>query len=267
MDCARARTMLGRMLLVGWLGLACTWPVGTSEALGQTISLPSIYTFSVDTTVVVPDSGAGFVGGTKRASSASNRLGLFPPQRAAGVERQAAGVAVTARIHDPEAADAALLKEARDRRAATKSLSEYRLGEGDSPILLPGHRKIGTVPAGSRIGSKVAPAAKGSARSNHALALSADDPGLQSVSELRRRQAASATNNDRETLELVERARRSASAGKTAIAASYYRSAARQASPALKRQIDSEWRALAAPKTTDPAVKPAAVPAKRGVAF
>ena len=33
-----------------------------------------------------------------------------------------------------------------------KSLSENRLGEGDSPILLPGHRKIGTVPDGFRIG-------------------------------------------------------------------------------------------------------------------
>jgi acyl-homoserine-lactone acylase len=37
----------------------------------------------------------------------------------------------------------------------TKSQSENRLGEGDSPILLPGqHRKIGTVPDNSRIGSK-----------------------------------------------------------------------------------------------------------------
>jgi hypothetical protein len=37
---------------------------------------------------------------------------------------------------------------------STKSLSENRLGEGDSPILLRGLRKIGTVPTGSRIGSK-----------------------------------------------------------------------------------------------------------------
>ena len=34
-----------------------------------------------------------------------------------------------------------------------KSLSENRLGEGDSPILLRGLRKIGTVPVGFRIGS------------------------------------------------------------------------------------------------------------------
>ena len=33
-------------------------------------------------------------------------------------------------------------------------LSENRLGKGDSPILLRGLRKIGTVPDGSRIGSK-----------------------------------------------------------------------------------------------------------------
>jgi len=35
-----------------------------------------------------------------------------------------------------------------------KSLSENRLREGDSPILLPGHRKIGTDPADFKIGFK-----------------------------------------------------------------------------------------------------------------
>jgi hypothetical protein len=37
-------------------------------------------------------------------------------------------------------------------RDANKSLSENRLGEGDSPILLQRLRKIGTVPGGFRIG-------------------------------------------------------------------------------------------------------------------
>ena len=35
-----------------------------------------------------------------------------------------------------------------------KDLSQNRLGEGDSPILLRGLRKIGTVPDGSGIDSK-----------------------------------------------------------------------------------------------------------------
>ncbi len=47
----------------------------------------------------------------------------------------------------------------------TKSLSENRLGEGDSPILLRGLRKIGTVPAGSRIGSKQSGGGSPSSRS------------------------------------------------------------------------------------------------------
>lgn len=41
-----------------------------------------------------------------------------------------------------------------------KSLSENHLREGHNPILLPGHRKIGTVPDGSRIGSKLVSYAK-----------------------------------------------------------------------------------------------------------
>ena len=40
------------------------------------------------------------------------------------------------------------------RHEMIESLSENRLREGDSPILLRGLRKIGTVPDGSRIGSE-----------------------------------------------------------------------------------------------------------------
>ena len=45
-----------------------------------------------------------------------------------------------------------------DSRRIRKGLSENRLGEGDSPILLRGLRKIGTVPDGSRIDTKPAAA-------------------------------------------------------------------------------------------------------------
>jgi hypothetical protein len=49
-----------------------------------------------------------------------------------------------------------LLLDVEARHFSSKSLSEYRLGEGDSPNLLRGLRKIGTVPDGSRIGPKAA---------------------------------------------------------------------------------------------------------------
>ncbi len=48
------------------------------------------------------------------------------------------------------------------RNFTAKSRSENRSGKGDSPILLGGTRKIGTVPNGFRIGSK--PQAKVSRR-------------------------------------------------------------------------------------------------------
>ena len=84
-----------------------------SSAAAQTIQLPTLSTFSVDTTVVVPDSGGAVVGGMRRASSGINRFNGLPRQQAIGVERQAAGMSVTAKIHDPAEADEALLKEAR----------------------------------------------------------------------------------------------------------------------------------------------------------
>ena len=197
--------MKRRTLVVGCLA----WFIA-APALAQTIQLPSIHTFSVDTTVVVPDSGTGFIAGGKQARTSSNQFGGLPPGRAIGVDRQAAGMAVTARIHDPEAADVALLKEAQARRARTGAAPTRTTGRG--------------------------------------LALAPDDPGLHSVAELRRGHSAAAPGgNERATLEFIERARRASSAGKTAIAASYYRSASRQATGPLKQQIDAEWRRLDAP--------------------
>jgi hypothetical protein len=188
------------------LVVAClAWWIAVT-ALAQTIQLPSIHTFSVDTTVVVPDSGTGFIAGGKQARTSSSQFGGLPAGRAIGVDRQGAGMAVTAKIHDPEAADAALLNEAQARRARTDAAPARKTGAG--------------------------------------LALAPDDPGLHSVAELRRRQGAAAPGNQRETLEFIERARRASTAGKSAIADSYYRSASRQATGPLKQQIDAEWRRL-----------------------
>ena len=51
----------------------------SADARGQlptTVQLPSISSFSYNGTVVVPDSGTGFLGGVKRAATGSSRRGL-----------------------------------------------------------------------------------------------------------------------------------------------------------------------------------------------
>ena len=80
------------------------------HATAETIQLPSIHEFSIDTTVVVPDRGNSWVAGSKRAASGTNRLGGIPAQRAGGVERQANGAAVSAQIHRSRRSQSSLAK-------------------------------------------------------------------------------------------------------------------------------------------------------------
>lgn len=192
------------MRLCGCL-VGLTAMVSGADAFAQTIQLPSVHVFSVDTTVIVPDSGQAWVAGDKRASSGTNRFGGIGPQRATGIERQATGAAVVAKIHDPQQADQALLEQAKAGRA--------KLASGQA-----------------------APKAE--------LALTPSDPGLRSVADIQRQRAQQAAGQKRETLALVEKARQAGSEGKASTAALYYRTASRQATGSLKQQIDAEMRRL-----------------------
>ncbi len=111
--------MLARMLFATLL-------VATSSgALAQTIQLPSFNNVGVNTTVIVPDRGSAYLGGSRRAGSNWSSFGALPRTRGWGIRRQASGMSVSARIHDPRAADAALRRcrptQRGSRRTATAS--------------------------------------------------------------------------------------------------------------------------------------------------
>jgi hypothetical protein len=108
-----------------------------APAQAQTIQLPSFHSFSVDTTVVVPDSGSAHLGGTKRARAARDRFGPGVPQRTVGVERQASGAAALAKIHDPREREAALRREAQARGVKKEAVAppvDRRTAALDPPV-------------------------------------------------------------------------------------------------------------------------------------
>ena len=98
---------------------------------GQTVvQLPTFHQFTVSTTVLVPDSGAGFAGGTGRSASGSSQRGLpglaMPGvrpsgNRAVGRSDAAGGMAIQAQIHDPDAIDRHLLGQADPNGARPRS--------------------------------------------------------------------------------------------------------------------------------------------------
>jgi hypothetical protein len=105
-----------------------------AEGRSQVIHLPTFEQFSVSTTVVVPDSGRGFLGGVKRARYGSSSRG-FPlvskvpglsrlaKNRAIGSSLSSSGASVTATIIDHAEYDREVLGEAAARRGVPLVLS------------------------------------------------------------------------------------------------------------------------------------------------
>ena len=175
--------------------------------VGQVIQLPSFHSFSVDTTVVVPDAGRAATAGNRQRRASASRLGPLPANRSVGVDRQATGASALAAIHDPLQADAALR-----RRAQTQSRAPV---ENSPPTLAPWAGRT-----------------------------AATDPPLRSMAAIEGQRASRAAAVERETLALVQKARTAAAGGKPGVAKIYYQRAAAQASGRLRHTITAELEKL-----------------------
>src|SRR4051794_25351818 len=91
-----------------------------TAAQAQVVQLPSMNTFSVQTSVLVPDSGGAYLGGVGRAAQGSTSRGWGPLGRntGRGGAVMGTGVMVHATIIDHEELDALVLEEARALREA-----------------------------------------------------------------------------------------------------------------------------------------------------
>jgi hypothetical protein len=89
--------MTGQTKLLTWVVL-----LSTAQSLQAqiTIQQPVLERFSVNTTVVVPDSGGAYLGGLKRAGESRKEFGPLPSGTSTGLFREHAGVSVHVFIHD-----------------------------------------------------------------------------------------------------------------------------------------------------------------------
>jgi hypothetical protein len=211
--------------------LAALPAVAMAQARLGTVQLPTFNFFTVNTTVEVPDSGGGVLGGVGSAASGCNGqgipgLGSRPFANVAGGSSRAGGnMSVIAEIHDFEAMDRKLLGEDFDRTAdsttAADALAVRRL-----PIML---RPV--------VGAK----------SRQPSALAADSTGASSVSEIRRQQAADDSAGQQEAQRLFEQAAELQSAGKSGVAKVYYQMVAHRATGDLKERAQTAIRELSGP--------------------
>lgn len=213
------------VLLVGPAYLAAQQPT--------TVQLPEFRYFTVQTTVSVPDSGRGFLGGVNRAGSSrvtrgtplGGLAGPLGRSTAIGSERSTSSVGVHATIIDHAAMDRAVLDEAARRRA---------LG---SPLML-------ADPATRRKADFL------SRNVGHASDIplrnveSHSEPRLPSVAEIRRQNDAAAQRRFDEAAAYVEKSRQLVADGKNGAAKIYLRMAAERADGEFKDEILAQLEAI-----------------------
>lgn len=184
------------------------------SAHGQTVvQLPSMHTFSVQTSVLVPDSGGATLGAIRRAAHARNARGApgWGPlgRNVAGAgAAMSTGVSVHATIIDHAELDALVLEEARaTREAMGKELIE------DRPRVKP-PRETGPI---------------------------------ESVASIKRRLAAEDAEMEAQAERDFEKAMRCEQEGQLSLARSYYRIAAKKSTGDVKQRAMERVAALPSP--------------------
>ena len=222
-------------LPVTWLAAAALG-LGAGESFAQpptTVQLPTFSSFSVGTTVSVPDRGSVTMGGVNRSAIGRSEFGVpllpFRPFKntAIGKDVSASGMRVSATIHDFEAMDEYLLNQPTSFRSRQLSaLQNHRGGLAAS-----GHTLQPRDPA------------RGSSWRVAAPQGTAERPQMSLV-DARARRVRQQTARSSEAGDFFERGRRAEATGKTSVAKIYYQMAARRADGALQSQIAARLAAI-----------------------
>jgi hypothetical protein len=192
----------------------------------QAVQLPTFRFFGASTTVEVPDSGSGLIGGLNSSSAGQNNSGIpglgFRPftNRAISGGGQGGGTSVTATIHDFDALD-------------RQRLGPDFFADSRTPVML-----RGVALASAKGASPVA----------------TDSIGGQSVADIRRQQAAEDLATQAEAAQYCEQARAAEAVGKPGVAKIYYQMAARRAAGSFKAEILAQLRRINAASHATPGV-------------
>lgn len=176
-----------------------------AQQSGVAVQLPTFSYFSVNTSVLVPDSGAGIAAAMRREEA--NRIMYGPgPSVAQGRAASASGVTVHATIHDPAAESGLVLRNDPAERETQASFA----------------RRFNKAAEGSSAGR-------------------AD----LSVAEIKRQRARAGDQDQADALRFFQRGRAAESKGQFGVAAIYYRQAATRASGELRTAAIKQLKVVA----------------------
>jgi len=232
---AKRKTLPMRVSRLGFALTVCLC-LTAFEAWAQpatSVQLPTFSFATVGTTVMVPDGGAAFMGGINRASSGRTEFGVpgmpFPgfQNRGIGQDRSATSFWATAKIHDFDAMDQALLNTPSPDGVARMNPGISH-GLTETPAAIAG-RSFQRNPA------KLA--------GNWQVEPDPPAPVSDAVAEQANRVARQATRAE-EADSFFARGQKAEADGKPAVAKIYYQMAARRATGDLKQQVQSRLDAV-----------------------
>ncbi|MGH7137617.1 MAG: hypothetical protein ACREHD_17865 [Pirellulales bacterium] len=205
---------MARFLATIGFGLLVSLSIPARAQQPAVVQLPSVSMFGVNTSVSAPDRGSISLGGVGRSSTGSTAYGPgLPGNRSFGSSLSTTNASAHATVHDLDALDRANLHRAQHN----------------------GSEKAGGTPTPQRDDARRLAAARQSSAGRV--------PG--SVAEARRLRTADRQREDAEAVANLKRARDARAAGKSSVAAMFYKLAARQATGDLKKLIDKEAASLA----------------------
>jgi hypothetical protein len=215
--------------------LAAGLTLVAAQLSAQVVQQPSYRTTTMGSTIVVPDQGATFLGGINRSSMGRNEfgvpgLGKLPfvnrlfNNRSIGQDMNSGNVWVTAKIHDFDAMEEALLGTTPDLFAQSHRRAEPAAG------------LAGRAPQPRN------PNLEGNWQPKPAQAADGRAP-LNLADEQTRRAAQQKTRAD-EATDFFERGRQAEADGKANVAKIFYQMAARRATGDLKQQALAKLEAI-----------------------
>lgn len=108
---------------LAWSTFATLFAFSFESGVAQTVQLPVVGTFSLNTSVLAPDSGSAFLGGNRRMAIGSQSLG--PGSTASGMSRSAASATAHATIIDLNELDL-MIRSQSGNKPTTPDLYSYQ---------------------------------------------------------------------------------------------------------------------------------------------
>ena len=210
-----------------------------NSALAQTVQLPTLQTFSVNTSVLVPDRGQTYLGGITRARSGSSTRGLpgisgvpfanrLTKNRGLALERSATSAYVTATIID----HAELDRQVRARATRPSALTEHQVSVQQRADFLAKHlARPATDPPSD-------------------VALTKQLAVHNELDRIRKQNELAESNRKANAMRYIAKGKAAEKAGKRSLARTYYKMAAKDAARDLRRQLIARIQLLQDPSPT-----------------